>query len=67
MTSKAPSSETPSGVTSYRKSSAASVPVIVVSSEAEIFTTVYEVDVSVDKTELKNLMRSLYIESCEAI
>ncbi len=26
-----------------------------------------EVDVSVDKTELKNLMRSLYIESCEAI
>jgi len=26
-----------------------------------------EADVSVDKTELKNLMRSLYIESCEAV
>jgi hypothetical protein len=25
-----------------------------------------EADISVDKTELKNLMRSLYIESCEA-
>ena len=26
-----------------------------------------ETDISVDKTELKNLMRSLYIESCEAV
>ena len=39
---KAPSSETPASETSYLNSSAAEVAVTVVSSEAEILTTVYD-------------------------